>query len=111
MQNNERNSTLIIFALLFSCFIFPSCKKENPAPLPTADFFVDNNGCVAPCYVYFYDQSMNATSWKWDFGNLFTSTTQNDSNKYNLTGFYDVTHWVWNIDGAVDSVVKTVQIY
>ena len=111
MLFRNQNRTLSFFTILILCSTLASCKKEDPAPLATADFFVSNNGCVAPCYIYFYDQSSNATSWKWDFGNLFTSTTKDDSMTYNLAGSYDVTHWVWNVDGVVDSVVKTVQVF
>ena len=111
MLQKKQNRTLSFLKLLILSLILSSCKKEDPAPLATADFFVSNNGCIAPCMVHFYDQSTNATSWKWNFGNLFVSTTKNDSITYNLAGTYDVTHWVWNVDDVADSVVKTVEVF
>lgn len=88
-----------------------ACKKENPAPLPFADFHASNSGCVSPCWVYFYDNSLNAVEWKWDFGNYFNSTTKDDSMLYQSFGFYDVTLWVKNSDGVTDSVTKEIMIY
>ena len=88
-----------------------SCKKEPPAPLPTANFFVSNNGCFSPCYLYFYDQSKNAVKWKWDFDNATYSNNPDDSSLYFNTGYYDVTLFVWNADDVKDSVIKTVLVY
>ena len=100
--------SFIVTAIIF-CII--SCKKEKPAPLPVANFYANNNGCIAPCKLYFFDQSKNVTTWEWEFGNGFNSFLQNDSSQYNLQGFYDVKLSVWNIDGAKDSIVKQVYVY
>lgn len=99
-------STMILISLTFF-----SCKKEDPAPLPFADFHASNSGCVSPCWIYFYDNSQNAVEWKWNFGNGFHSISQNDSMLYQEFGFYDVTLWVTNLDGVVDSVTKEVMVY
>ena len=102
---------LYLTGALVSTIILSSCKKEKPAPLPFADFFVSNSGCVSPCWVHFYDNSTNAVKWEWNFGNGFNSTTQNDSMLYDETGLYDVELKVWNIDDSIDQVVKMVQVY
>lgn len=96
---------VLIFILTFAC------KKETPAPLPFADFHASNGGCVSPCWVYFYDNSLNAVEWEWNFGNNYNSTTQNDSMLYQTTGLYDVSLRVKNADGVADSVTKEVLIY
>ncbi|MBL7897305.1 MAG: PKD domain-containing protein [Crocinitomicaceae bacterium] len=97
----------VLFSLLTS-----SCKEEPPpAPLPFADFLVSNNGCLAPCWIYFYDNSQNAVKWEWDFGNNFNSTTQNDSMLYQSQGYYDVSLRIENSDGVADSVSKEVFVY
>ncbi len=111
MQKKISNSVLILSTTILISFIFLSCNKEEPAPLPFADFHASNSGCVSPCWVYFYDNSQNTISWKWNFGNGFQSTTQNDSMLYQEFGFYDVTLWATNIDGAVDSVTKEIMVY
>jgi uncharacterized delta-60 repeat protein len=59
----------------------------------TAHFSHTNpQGCV-PLTVQFADQSQNATTWAWAFpgGTPATSTAQNPSVTYTITGKYDVT--------------------
>ena len=97
-----------ILLLLFGII---SCKKESPAPLPSADFYVANNECLSPCYLYFYSQSLNAVKYKWDFDNLTGSASEDDSSLYFSTGLYKVNLSVWNADDVADSVSKTVTVY
>lgn len=101
-------SSLLVFIFIIC---LSACKKEQPAPLAVANFYVSNNGCIAPCKLHFFDQSKNAVSWEWDFDNGFNSLLQNDSSQYNLQGYYDVKLSVWNIDGAKDSISKQVLIH
>lgn len=88
-----------------------SCKKDPPAPLPFADFFVSNNGCISPCYVYFYDQSLNAVSWHYNFDNNYSSTNADDSALFFNPGIYDVRLTVKNADNVPDSVTKQITVY
>lgn len=88
-----------------------SCKKDPPAPLPIANFFVDNAGCPSDCYVKFYDQSYSAVKWNWDFDNQDKSELQHDSTYYLDPGFYDVTLTVWNADDVTDEITKEIIIY
>ncbi|MBD3639339.1 MAG: PKD domain-containing protein [Crocinitomicaceae bacterium] len=91
--------------------ILLSCKKDPPAPLPTANFYVDNAECTSGCWVYYYDQSYSAVAWEWDFGNGITSTNQNDSVFYNNPGNYNVSLSVWNADNVEDQIVKIVTVF
>ncbi|MBI3133150.1 MAG: PKD domain-containing protein [Bacteroidetes bacterium] len=111
MKNQHKAYRFIAPLLLLIAVVTFSCKKEDPAPLPFADFQSDNNGCISPCWMHFYDNSQNAVEWEWYFGNGFNSTTQNDSAYYTSFGFYDVTLWVKNSDGVADSVTKEVMVY
>jgi PKD repeat protein len=53
----------------------------------TADFdFTDQNGMVT-----FADQSVNALTYAWDFGDTNTSTDQNPTHTYTADGTYTVT--------------------
>ena len=97
--------------VIISIFTLASCKKEPAAPLPIANFFVENAFCTSPCYVKFYDQSYNAVEWKWYFGNSLTSHKENDSTLFHTPGFYDVSLSVKNADGVRDSVSKQIQVY
>ena len=96
--------------ILFLFFAL-SCNQQTPAPLPIANFYVDNAQCTSPCYLHFYDQSYSAVSWHWDFGNGITSTYQNDSTQYGSPGFYNVTLSVWNADNVEDKITKQVGVF
>lgn len=98
---------LSLILVLLTC----SCKKEPEAPLPVANYYVDNAGCSSPCYVKFYDQSYSAMSWHWDFDNGITSTYENDSTVYNTAGFYNVTLTIWNADNVEDKLTKQVTVW
>lgn len=95
--------------LLFVLII--SCEDDPPAPLPNANFYVDNAECASPCYVHFYDQSYSAVRWNWEFGNSLTSTKQDDSIQYAMGGVYDVTLTVWNEDDVEDQITKTIYVF
>ena len=90
-------------------FVLSACKKEPSAPLPVANFFVDNAYCTTPCFVHCYDQSYNAVSWKWYFGNTLTSDQQNDSIQYHALGFYTISFTVNDSDNVTDSAVTPIQ--
>ena len=92
------------------CLSLSACK-DAPAPLATANFYVDGDECVSPCTVHFYDQSMNAVKWRWEFGNGTSSPNQDDSTTYTDNNIYTVKLTVWNSDDVPDSVSKTVTIY
>lgn len=97
----------VIIALLFTMM---ACNKPAPAPLPKANFFVENNNCISICSLYFYDQSENAVKWRWNFGNGEKSTNPDDTAIYTIPDTYEVWLHVWNEDDVKDSVRKTVFI-
>lgn len=77
-------------------------------PLPLADFCAletETTGPV-PLTVHFYDLSLYAQSWAWDFDNNGTidSTEQNPTYTYNLPGLYDVKLTVTNPAGSDDEI-------
>lgn len=86
------------------------CNNEPDAPKPIANFYVDNAGCSADCWVYFYDQSKNAVAWEWDFGNGIFSNNQNDSITYGNPGLYNVTLKVYNADNVEDKITKQISV-
>ena len=56
--------------------------------VPKASFTATPPFGRAPLTVKFTDNSVNATSIKWNFGNGATSTDANPSHIYKTTGFY-----------------------
>ncbi|MES1220996.1 MAG: PKD domain-containing protein, partial [Bacteroidota bacterium] len=74
---------------------------------PVVDFTAPIvNGCQPPLTVNFQDQSTNAASWQWNFGDGATSNLQNPSHSYTSLGNYDVTLIVSNAFGCIDSITK-----
>ncbi len=71
------------------------CKK--PIPINTggstniATFGIRNPNARAGEMVYFNDQTPNATSWLWNFGDNYTSQERNPAHVYNYAGNYRVT--------------------
>lgn len=70
-----------------------SCKKEEPAAptKPTANFTYTGGGCTAPCAVLCNNQSKNATSYEWDFGDGFKAYDLNPSHTYTSSGVFTIT--------------------
>ena len=96
---------------IFACFgLLAACNNEPDAPKPIANFYVDNAGCSADCWVYFFDQSKNAVAWEWDFGNGIFSANQHDSVTYANSGSYNVTLKIYNADNVADEITKQIQV-
>lgn len=74
------NKTLLFLAILFAA----SCSR------PMAKYTITEKESTAPASVKFENQSENAESYLWDFGDGNTSTEANPEHKYLLSGQYDV---------------------
>lgn len=61
-----------------------------------------------PFTVNFTDNSTNAVSWNWNFGDNNTSTAQNPSNTYTSGGVFTVTLIVTNSSGCSDTAYITI---
>ncbi|MDD3875728.1 MAG: C25 family cysteine peptidase [Bacteroidales bacterium] len=68
-------------------------KTITTQNLPVQAVFVTSDSvfCNAPVTVEFINQSMNATSYQWNFGDGFTSSDSNPSHTYQNIGTYNVT--------------------
>lgn len=86
--------------------------KENhitvSTPAPTANFSADPISGTAPLTVSFTDQSENAMSWLWDFGDGSTATELNPDHTYTTPGTYTVVLKVVSIDGISDLATTTI---
>lgn len=76
-----------------------------------AAFVIPDTVCM-PALISFLDQSTNATSWNWSFGDGNTSTQTNPSNQYNAPGTYTVVLISGNPNtcNKFDSIKKTITI-
>ncbi|MBL4586041.1 MAG: PKD domain-containing protein, partial [Flavobacteriales bacterium] len=69
-----------------------------------AGFSAQNTQDCAPLDVIFTDESTDAQSWEWFFGNGAYSQEQNPSYTYSEVGSYTVTHVVTDINGCTDTI-------
>ncbi|MCE7070780.1 PKD domain-containing protein [Dyadobacter sp. CY327] len=92
--------------------------EAKPAALPVADFdMTPKNGGVAPLKVSFDNQSKNAATYKWRFGDKYaspadpdSSTTQNPTHTYSVPGTYTVTLTAYNVEGKPHQKTKTFEV-
>ncbi|PSL31208.1 PKD domain-containing protein [Dyadobacter jiangsuensis] len=85
------------------------------ASAPEADFkYTITNDSIAPATVTFNNQSKNATTYTWDFGDTGsdtnTSTAQNPVHTYSNAGSYVVTLTAKNDENATDTQSYTIVI-
>ncbi|GAA4453896.1 hypothetical protein GCM10023189_19630 [Nibrella saemangeumensis] len=100
--------------MLFAGFA-GGCSKWSLEPKqlisgpPVAKFTVSNNNCIATCTVTFTNESTNATSYEWDFGDGSTSTQTNPSKQYTQAGTFTV-KLTANSPGGSNTAQQTVTI-
>ncbi|MBN1252886.1 MAG: gliding motility-associated C-terminal domain-containing protein [Bacteroidales bacterium] len=70
----------------------------------------DFSGCV-PFEENFIDNSTNASSWNWTFGDGNFSTNENPFNKYNNDGKYNVNLIISDNYGCTDTINKEVTVF
>jgi len=100
-----------LIILLSVTFVFCSCKKEEKAPLPSADFFVEIYACSdSICVVKFYDNSENSVTWGWKIDDENVSSLQHFSINLDSGAVYKIELTVKNSDGIVDSKIKNISI-
>ena len=79
-------------------------------PLPVAAFTVQNDNCTVSCEITFTNQSQNALSYQWDFGDGGTSTEAAPKHKYTKAGSFSVKLTVTGDQARTAATTKTVTI-
>ena len=97
----------------FAIILLAGCKKDDGPPPATASFDFDATTTVvgqAPLNVQFTNESENATTFAWDFGDGNTSTEESPAHTYANGGDYEVSLTVTNSAGveAVDETTITL---
>lgn len=102
----------VSFLLIVSLLLSVACNLEEipSTSAPRASFRVNNGGCLAPCDPGFVNQSQNATSYEWAFGDGSTSTLATPTHSYAAAGTYNVTLKARNTAGAEDDTALQVII-
>ncbi len=101
---------LTLFTLTFA-----GCKKDQPSPEPVADFSIgDPNVSSFVRRDEFWgipvNESKNAISYLWDFGDGRTSTEKAPAIQYSEPGTYILSMTVTNADGITSTTRKTITI-
>ncbi len=78
---------------------------------PAADFTTPDRSACAPSVVNFTNNSVDAISYLWDFGDSTTSTNRNPSHIYNTPGIYTVSLIASSGQGCADTIIKPNYIY
>jgi PKD repeat protein len=106
------------FILLLALFVFVIGCELDKIPddvgggsgTVIAGFDITNGGCYAPCQVVFTNNSVDATSFEWDFGDSTPISTQpNPTHTYELPGDYIVKLTAIN-DNGTDLETKTLLV-
>ena len=90
----------------FSLLLLIGCSKTPIVPIAGFNYSGAN---VAPATITFVNNSTNATSYSWDFGDGTTSAELNPMHTYSTAGSYTVTLTAKNEDG-VSTTSKTIKI-
>lgn len=95
--------------------LIPSCQNTSDPvtvsviPAPVADF-----AQAGPLQTYvpvqFTDESTDAISWEWDFGNGTTSTLQSPSVTYTNGNDYDISLTVEAANGCRDNTIQSISV-
>jgi gliding motility-associated-like protein len=83
----------------------------NNIPGPVAAFRVyPEAASIEDPRIVFYDESIGATVWNWDFGDNRYSNVPSPTHEYRDTGIFKVTLMINDEQGCMDSVSHTVLI-
>ena len=107
MKKLFKNWAVLPVAVLTFALIV-SCDEDDPAPIvPTAAFSYDNSDFT----VTFTNESENAVSFSWDFGDdSGTSTDVSPEYTYDAYGTYPVTLTVTSEEGETDETTVNVEV-
>ena len=89
-----------------------SSHSVNLLPNPVAAFDVNNNSqCLSKNSFVFVNNSIDATSYSWNFGDGVTSNFQNLTHIYSNAGTYTVTLVATNGNGCTSTATQTVTVF
>jgi PKD repeat protein len=95
----------IIYISLVLPFILFSCEIS-----PRAYFSASPGNPVVGEEVWFTNESDNAVSFEWDFGDGYISNDPDPVHSYTASGTYDVVLKVWSESGLTDEASLTIDV-
>jgi len=100
----------LIGAVLLVVYVM-GCKDEDPKlPVPQVDFSVSNDYPEVGVPVTFNNQTLNASSYQWSFGDGQTSTQVSPTYTYDASGTYKVTLVAFTDDNQSDSLSRNITV-
>ena len=67
-----------------------ACSSDGSSPTVTAAFSSDTEACLVPCTINFTNETEDANSYSWNFGDGNTSTQKDPTHTFNAEGAYTV---------------------
>lgn len=102
LESKEHHVTLLVTGLSGS---HQSEEIVLVHELPQADFTFAESGFVASEY-NFFNSSVNALEYSWDFGDGSSSDEESPTHIYLSPGSYTVTLYAWSAEGCEDVLVR-----
>jgi gliding motility-associated-like protein len=102
---NATNNYIVTVTNSFGCTGTAS-KIVTVNLTPTASFTADTLTGCSPLTVTFNNNSSNAASYLWNFGNTATSVATSPSYNYDSSGIYTVTLIAYSSAGCTDTMVR-----
>jgi gliding motility-associated-like protein len=93
----------------FASEVFPNLVEVLPSPVAGFDFNPKDPSNLQPT-VFFEDQSIDAKTWLWNFGNLGGSFDPSPVYTFPDTGFQVVTQIVTHESGCTDTAVAILDV-
>jgi gliding motility-associated-like protein len=105
-------SVSLAYASVSGCTAVVSKNSEVVVfPASVADFSASSSETdILDSYIQFYNQSANASSWHWSFGDSEYSGVQSPVHTYSGPGTYVVTLITNNAYGCADTITHTIEI-
>lgn len=98
------NRLINLFFLVGALAYLSACNK------PVADFMYNRTEDIAPSEVTFQNESKNATSYSWDFGDGNSSKEASPTHRYLHSGNYEVTLMARDEKGKENSFKKRMMV-
>lgn len=107
---NKKIFNALLIVPLAIALIATGCSSDESNPVPEVSFEVLGGDRPAPLNVEFINQSENADSYEWNFGDGNTSTEENPTHTFSEPGHFDVSLTAHNDEGS-NSATQKVYVY
>lgn len=100
--NSDHDSEFSGFSMLW--------EADGSEEAPIAAFNMENTNVPLNTPISFEDESSNAGSWTWNFGDGNTSNQENTTHIYTTPGSYEVSLTVSNCNGSDTAISQTITV-